>query len=561
MSKILIVLSALFFLPVLVHAENINSFDSQIVISKDSSFSVTETIEYVFTEPRHGIFRYIPLIHQESSEHFLKERVIEVDLESVKMDGTDVPYVETRDRTQFNLKIGDPNAVLEGVHTYTISYRVTSGLSYPKNQGAEFYYNVTGNGWEVPMQSVSARIFSPDNLFLNNRSCYRDIGGSSGSCSQSTQKDGSVVFRTTELMPGEGVTIAQALDARNVERVLLQQFKILWVLIPLSIITFFALGVGIYRFKTKYKTGRVIIPQYEPYPGIKPMYTGLLMDGRLDPRDITACIVYLAEQGYIKIKKTEKKVLFLFEVDDYEMVLLRKMDDAVGAFDKRIVEILFGTLAEVGTAISLQELKQNQTAQRENFRELAELKQMLSRDLKETGLFEFLSTKATFSLISIFAVSCLFICIPSLGETFRGVVFIVCVFLIILIGALYRRRTTRGYEILDYLRGFKLFLEVTDKERFDFHNAPEKSPEQFMEYLPYAIAFGVEEKWAKVFEGITVPNPVWYDGGSVSSFSAVNLTTSLGAFSTAFAASSGASPSSGGGHSGGGSGGGGGGSW
>ena len=83
-----------------------------------------------------------------------------------------------------------------------------------------------------------------------------------------------------------------------------------------------------------------------------------------------------------------------------------------------------------------------------------------------------------------------------------------------------------------------------------------------MQYLPYAIAFGVEQEWSEAFKSITIPNPEWYDGGSTSSFSATNLTTSLGAFSTAFASSSGSSGGSGGsGSVGGGSGGGGGGSW
>ena len=123
------------------------------------------------------------------------------------------------------------------------------------------------------------------------------------------------------------------------------------------------------------------------------------------------------------------------------------------------------------------------------------------------------------------------------------------------------RRTRKGYEALDHLRGFKQFLSVTEKERYVFHNAPERNAEQFMEYLPYAIAFGVEKEWAKAFEGITIPDPSWYDGGSGShAFSAVGLTNSLGSFSTALA-SSGMSASSGGGSSGGGSGGGGGGSW
>ena len=91
-------------------------------------------------------------------------------------------------------------------------------------------------------------------------------------------------------------------------------------------------------------------------------------------------------------------------------------------------------------------------------------------------------------------------------------------------------------------------------------------PEQFMEYLPFAIAFGVEKQWAKAFEDITIPNPDWYDGGSVGSFSAMNFTSSIGAFSSSIASSSVSSSSSsggssGGGFSGGGGGGGGGGSW
>jgi uncharacterized membrane protein len=147
------------------------------------------------------------------------------------------------------------------------------------------------------------------------------------------------------------------------------------------------------------------------------------------------------------------------------------------------------------------------------------------------------------------------------GEINAGLFFTGLFILIFLSIFLYERKTRLSYEVTDYLKGFKLFLETTERDRYLFHNAPEKSPEQFMEYLPYAIAFGVEEMWAEVFKDITLPSPGWYDGGSAATFNALNLTSSLGAFSTAFASSSGASPSSGGGSSGGGSGGGGGGSW
>lgn len=262
----------LFFLPALANAEYINSFDSQIEIQKDSSFNVTETIEYVFTEEKHGIFRYIPLTHPETSEHFLKERVIEVSVESVKIDGNAVPYTEEGKRDQFYLKIGDPDTTITGAHTYTISYIVNGGLSYPKGQGAELYFNITGNSWEVPMKSVSARISSPDSLFLQNRSCYRDLNGSSASCDQIKQEDGSVIFRTTELMPREGVTIAQALDTRNVERAILERFKREWIYTCIVILLIIIGSIYGYSRVAAYTTARKrtiddwVDEQEEPLP-------------------------------------------------------------------------------------------------------------------------------------------------------------------------------------------------------------------------------------------------------------------------------------------------------
>jgi uncharacterized membrane protein len=111
-----------------------------------------------------------------------------------------------------------------------------------------------------------------------------------------------------------------------------------------------------------------------------------------------------------------------------------------------------------------------------------------------------------------------------------------------------------------HLKGFKLFLSVTDKARFDFHNAPERSPEQFMQYLPYAIAFGVEEKWAEVFADMEITNPGWYESDTAgTSFAAAAFAHDLTSFSSAVTTSTQAS--SGGGSVGGGGGGGGGGSW
>jgi uncharacterized membrane protein len=135
-------------------------------------------------------------------------------------------------------------------------------------------------------------------------------------------------------------------------------------------------------------------------------------------------------------------------------------------------------------------------------------------------------------------------------------------FTLIIFAVVSRRRTKKGYEARDHLEGFKQFLSVTGKDRYAFHDAPAKSPGQFTQYLPYAVAFGVEEAWAEVFKDITIPEPSWYEGSSgTGHFAAATLVSDLGSFSSSFSSSSGTNASSGGGSAGGGAGGGGGGSW
>ncbi len=92
-------------------------------------------------------------------------------------------------------------------------------------------------------------------------------------------------------------------------------------------------------------------------------------------------------------------------------------------------------------------------------------------------------------------------------------------------------------------------------------NSPESNPQQFFEYLPYVIAFGVEKKWKKQFENITLENPDWYvHSGNISSDSiSSDISNISDAINSTITSST--SSSSGGGSSGGGSGGGGGGSW
>ncbi len=110
--------------------------------------------------------------------------------------------------------------------------------------------------------------------------------------------------------------------------------------------------------------------------------------------------------------------------------------------------------------------------------------------------------------------------------------------------------------------------------RVDADRLKRMPPDTFEKFLPYAMALGVEHRWAKAFEGIVQNQPTWYqstDGHMFSTFYFVNsLSYMTQTASTTFVSAPRASSSgsgwssggfSGGGFSGGGFGGGGGGAF
>jgi hypothetical protein len=76
---------------------------------------------------------------------------------------------------------------------------------------------------------------------------------------------------------------------------------------------------------------------------------------------------------------------------------------------------------------------------------------------------------------------------------------------LILIGfaAIMPSRSVAGARVREAGLGFKEFLGRVDTM---------PSVELFERYLPYAIAFGVQNSWARAFEGIYSKPPTWYSG-------------------------------------------------
>jgi uncharacterized membrane protein len=132
----------------------------------------------------------------------------------------------------------------------------------------------------------------------------------------------------------------------------------------------------------------------------------------------------------------------------------------------------------------------------------------------------------------------------------------------------------KGRKLADKILGFKMYLETTEQKVFDNLNPPDMTLQLFEKYLPFAVALGVENRWAAKFEDkikqaveAGTYNPVWYSGSITDLSRSSNFTSTMasgfaGSISSASTPpSSSSGGSSGGGSSGGGGGGGGGGGW
>jgi len=136
------------------------------------------------------------------------------------------------------------------------------------------------------------------------------------------------------------------------------------------------------------------------------------------------------------------------------------------------------------------------------------------------------------------------------------------VLIMIVFGLIMPARTVLGARQRERVLGFEEFLQRVESDRFE---RVIKTPEMFERFLPFAMAFGVEKKWARAFQDIYREPPTWYVGANPMGFNAGTFSSRLSDLSSRAGNTMSSSPRSSGGSgfsggsSGGGSGGGGGG--
>jgi uncharacterized membrane protein YgcG len=489
-------------------------FYSDIDVLSDSSVEVTENITFQFIGgPWQGIYRSIPVEY--AGPGGLNYSLF-LDVKRVSDEnGNKLKFESSRDRQYLKLKIFVPNAD-NSTRTISIEYAVSDALRFFDDHD-EFYWNITGDEWPIPIEQASAHIVLPDgtsgiraNVFTgayrgNGRNAVAEIAG-----------NGVDVHTTSPLGIHEGLTVAVAFDKGTVREPtwFSRCFLYLRSNWPIGLpVAAFALMFWLWWTRGRDPRLRPIAAQYEPPDKLTPGEVGTLVDNSVDMRDITASIVGLAVCGYLVIEQQNKEhLLGLTHSKEYIFHLKKSRADwaSLKPHEQQLLGGLF-TSGNAGDTVSLADLHNR------FYQNIAGIKDQIFGSLVGLGYYarrpdSVRSTYIMFGIVVGFitvgggTVLSQKLGMAPLPFIVAGILTaaIICGF-----GWFMPARTQAGARALEQLLGFEDFLNHVESDRF---NRMIKTPEMFEKFLPYAMALGVEKNWSKAFQGIYTQPPQWYQG-------------------------------------------------
>jgi len=633
--NLLLALGLLLFASTALADERILSFASAITVYDDGSMQVTETIEVNAEgkQIKRGIYRDFPTDYRDRGGNRVR---VGFEIVDMRRDGQREDWHTERRSNGIRVYIGrKEHHLAPGIYRYALTYRTNRQLGFFTDHD-ELYWNVTGNDWAFPIDAASATVRMPARIPPRALSpeAYTGPRGSKGQdYTAAVDADGSVHVDTTRpLKIGEGLTLAVSwpkgyitapTSAEAIADILRDNHSWLFGLVGLLLLLGYYLLVWL-RVGRDPEPG-VVITRYTPPQSLPPASLRFITQMGYDHKAFTSAIVNLAVKGLIAIR----------EVDGvFSLERTAQPETGLGPGEGAILKHLF---RHRGTASLVLEQAQHTTISAALTAHTALLERNYEKIyfVKNSGwlipgfvgsllvlgatllglpgsadleLGAFLSLWLAFWSLGVYALGrkvwsawngahSLGSGFGALGITVFALPFFVAeiavmgilakqvspalpatlvaaVGLNLLFYHLLKAPTRVGRRLLDQIEGFREFLEIAERDEMNLRNPPEKTPQLFERFLPYALALDVEQRWmerfAAVFQGLQEQGesyrPGWYHGshwnvhqlGGFAGAVGGALSSAIASSSTAPGSSSGAG---GGGSSGGGGGGGGGGGW
>ena len=588
----------------------VRSLDVDYTVNPSGILSVKETWVWQFGSEsgRHGIKRTLVVREPWSQDGKDTDQDAVYTLSNVKVtspDGVstavsqeDNPSDKGRE-VETTLTIGSGSQTISApTATYVISYDVQGALrSSPQASPPydELYWDVTGTG-NPAFTKISVKASVPDGPYEGDLTCFAGAVQSKNTCTQAPKVSGDAgIFATDNLPAGQNLTVGVKikpgavavvtpdLQPRADARTPAETAAVVGagVAVGGAAIAAPLLGAAYYRrngrdqrfaglppgsfpaggqqVATELSDPDLQIPVAFVPPKIPVAEAGLLVDGVIDTKETAATLVDLAVRGGVRIISENKSDMRVDLLDPNVATAPHEMALLNGIFRGD----------PPGTVVDLS--SQGSLLPAHDAMDSAVREQVTAR-----GWFTKVPTgRATKGLgFGVVALALFGVLHAGLWALLLAAALLPVIITVAVVRSKMRRgqRTPEGRAWTDQVEGFQKYLATAEADQLRF----EEGEDIFSRYLPWAIVFGLADRWAKVCGDLVamgrIPDttPYWYYGNmNLASFNTGFLTGTLASSATAVPASSGSSGTGfgggssfgGGGFSGGGGGGGGSSSW
>jgi uncharacterized membrane protein YgcG len=542
--------------------ERILRYFSDVEIRRNSDLNVTETIA-VNAEGdriRRGIYRDFPTRYARDGRPVR----IGFEVQEVTRNGAPEHWTTESIDNGVRVRIGNADRLLEpGTHVYGIRYHTTRQTGFFGDYD-ELYWNVTGNGWDFPIDVAEARIRLPDPVPFGQRAVYTGQQGAQGEAAEvSDEVPGEITFRTTApLGPYEGLTVAVAFPKGTVEQPpppsaaaqTMERY------LPPIVALLALFGLGVYYFIAWQRVGRgpragPVIPLFAPPDGMSAAALRYVRRMGYDNRAFAAAIVEAGVRGKLRLVEEGKSGFFSkattridrsgdpadmppperamlqsllsggsIEVDQANHSTFRAAQDRLrtglaAAYEGRLFRRNLGWAAfglallpvgaaTIAAAIALTDSWNQEETARPALRALLLLggaaAAILARARRPKDTTRLAFTLLAWLLAVPGAVIALELFVIAADTDHFLLVFVPLLSLPLVASAFWwmAAPTREGRAVMDQIEGFRHYLDITEEDRLEALHPPQQTPELFERYLPYAIALGVENSWAGRFSGV-----------------------------------------------------------
>lgn len=547
--------------------ERILAFDSRIQVQADGSMDVTETIR-VRAEGQqinHGIYRDFPTDYRDRGGNKVH---VAFEPRTLTRDGAREDFRSERHGNGVRVYFGSKDITLSpGEYSYAFSYHTNRQLGFFATHD-ELYWNVTGNGWDFPIDAASAEVNLPGAIATSalQLEAYTGVEGAKDKNYEATADAPSQArFRTTQaLMPREGLTIVVGFPKGVVAEPSKEQ-RAAWFFADNAGVLALCGGlllIFIWYLVQWLRVGRdpepgPIFPRYEAPDGLTPSALRFIERMGWDERCVAADLVDAAVRGAIRINNTADSYRIeradAVDLPSREAQLIGDLLQGAGEFDlkrsnhqristaikahkkgltseygdryfnKNTRLVVIGGLLTLATVIGAVLL-------------LGEKDRMIGGGFMlvwlggwSLGVFALgsgvidawrsvASGNKSGSLGVLAALSVTLFALPFfIGEVVGlgallmifGIAFSIAIVVLLatnlLFAHLMKAPTIAGRKVLDQIEGLRLYLGVAERDELAAQKAPPLTTGEYQRMLPYALALGVEKNWTDQFAAAIGP--------------------------------------------------------